>query len=463
MKVASKFALITWLAFVPVLGLHGWLSVRRQEAIFRSDMERHLSFLGEYLARIAAAEWPLDGARGLRALIESASRADRRVQIKWKTAAGDKTPGGLIENGLDRIVWSEPLEIDGRRFGRLELSESLSAMHAFLHFTLVRIALLSAALGIAGTLLASLMGHRLIGRRLDSLVAFAGRVGAGRLGERTDLTGRDEISLLASRLDEMSEQLAIGREQTEAANAERLSLLQELRHEDRLATVGRLAGGVAHELGTPLNVVMGHAERLATGSPTPGEIEHATRVIRRSVERMTETIHNLLGFVRSAPSPTKRLDPVEVVESVCGLVAPLASQRRIDLALTKAQPGTRVRGNGVQLEQALSNLVVNAIDASSEGGRVEVSVERVERVRRVGGTRRRMIAICIRDWGVGVDESKIERLFEPFFTSKPEGSGTGLGLWLAQGIADDHGGWIDVAIPPDGGSSFTLMIPEDAP
>jgi signal transduction histidine kinase len=164
--------------------------------------------------------------------------------------------------------------------------------------------------------------------------------------------------------------------------------------------------------------------------------------------------------VRQAPGEQERLDLNAVVESVCDLLRPLAQRRSVRLAIDGSHQAAPIRGRVVQLEQALSNLVSNAIDASPEGGQVEISLSREERLSRAGSRGQPVIVTRVRDQGPGIAAADVARLFEPFYTSKAAGEGTGLGLWLADGIVRDHGGLIEVEDCAQGGACFAMVLPE---
>jgi signal transduction histidine kinase len=456
MRVASKIILVACLAFLPILGVHTWLSLEREEALFRSDMERDLSVLAIHLRGVAAAEWRRSGADGVRAVIAAAAKTDRRVGLEWREES-DGERG--LEEGKGALVWVEPVVVDGATVGEIALTESLAPMYRYLHATIVHLGLLTLFLISGGLLATLLLSHRLIGRRLDRLVAFAAETGAGRLGQRVDVGGHDEIARLASSLGEMSEELAEAHRAAERLNDERLTMLQHLRHADRLASLGRLAGSLAHELGTPLNVVLGHANRISEGTQTPTATKESAATIHRHVKRMEKTIRDILGFVRRVPGEEEQLDLNAIVDNVCDLLQPLAHRRGLRLETSRASVSAVVRGREVQLEQALSNLVSNAIDASPDGGQVSLAVAREERVPKAGGKAKPVIVTRVRDQGVGVSEAEIARLFEAFYTSKAAGQGTGLGLWLAEGIVRDHGGSIEVENQSEGGACFAMVLP----
>jgi two-component system NtrC family sensor kinase len=455
-KVASKVILVACLAFLPILGVDTWLSLRREEALFRSDMERDLSVLAAHLRGVAEVEWGRERGDALAPVLDAAADADSRVTVEWHRKPVE-APGVQERGGA--LVWVEPVRVGGRSVGEIVLTEPLAPMHAYLRSTLVRLWVRTFLLIAGGLIVARLLSHRLIGRRLDRLVAFAAETGSGMLGRRVDVGGHDEITRLGTSLGTMSQALAKARQEAERSNDERLTMLEHLRHADRLATLGRLAGSVAHELGTPLNVVMGHANRISEGVQSPGETKESAATIHRQVKRMETTIRDVLGFVRQAPGEEKEIDLNAVVESVGALLLPLARRRGVRLEVEGTPVPASVRGREVALEQALSNLVANAIDASPEGGRIAISLAREERVQKAGGRAWPVVVARVSDQGPGVAEADIARLFDAFYTSKAAGQGTGLGLWLAEGIVRDHGGAIEVGNLEAGGACFAMVLP----
>lgn len=463
MRVASKIVLLALLSFLPVLGVYGWFSLEREEELFRSDMERDLSLLGAHLAKVAAAEWVRGGVEGVASIVGAAVVADKQVAVEWHAhEANEATPARALSVREGSLVWIEPVYANGQPLGAILLEESLAPMHAYLRETLARFGLLTVLLITLSVLTVHLLSRRFIGQRLKRLVAYAARTGEGDLGRPVHLRGRDEIADLASSLSAMSAQLADARHQEELANGERLLMLQHLRHADRLASVGRLAAGVAHELGTPLNVVLGHANRIAEGAQAPVETKESAETIHRQVKRMEQTIRDILGFVRKTPSQHELINIRDLAETVSGLLAPLAKQKQVTLDIDPGQGEMRSYGDGLRLEQALSNLVTNAIDASPDGGGVKIKITRETRSPRAGGREQSVVLVRVRDEGAGVPESEVEHLFEPFFTSKATGQGTGLGLWLADGILRDHGGRIELESPSGQGACFAMVLPEAA-
>jgi signal transduction histidine kinase len=238
--------------------------------------------------------------------------------------------------------------------------------------------------------------------------------------------------------------------------------MEQLRHADRLKTVGRLASGIAHELGTPLNVVSGRAELIASGKLVGNEITGSAAAIKAEAEKMTGIIRQLLDFAR-ANSPHKApADLWQVVSQTVGLLRALAEKRKARLCFVPGSDPAVAEVDAAQIQQVLTNLIVNAIQAMPEGGEVNIHVRR-QAARDPGSREDRQeayFAIEVRDQGVGIAAENIQHLFEPFFTTKGVGEGTGLGLSIAYGIVQEHGGWIDVTSRPDEGSCFTVFLPE---
>jgi len=311
-------------------------------------------------------------------------------------------------------------------------------------------------------ILATVLGVRLIGKPLRQLTEKTRRIAAGDLHGPVHLRRGDELGELADSLNAMCEQLAESREIIQQEAAARIAAMEQLRHADRLKTVGRLASGIAHELGTPLNVVSGRAELIASGKLVGNEITGSAAAIKAEAEKMTGIIRQLLDFAR-ANSPHKApADLWQVVSQTVGLLRALAEKRKARLCFVPGSDPAVAEVDAAQIQQVLTNLIVNAIQAMPEGGEVNIHVRR-QAARDPGSREDRQeayFAIEVRDQGVGIAAENIQHLFEPFFTTKGVGEGTGLGLSIAYGIVQEHGGWIDVTSRPDEGSCFTVFLPE---
>jgi two-component system, NtrC family, sensor kinase len=301
-----------------------------------------------------------------------------------------------------------------------------------------------------------------VGEPVRKLALQARRIGAGDLSSRITLRQRDELSLLAEEMNAMTDNLAEARVQLESETSARLAAIEQVRHADRLATVGQLASGIAHELGTPLNVISGHAAMIASGEVCSApEIRETACVIQEQTGRMTGILRQLLDFARRKTTERSPADLVKLAQETVAFLEPLASKRSVRVDFLGREPAVPAEVGTGQIEQVLTNLVMNAIQASPPGAKVEVAVMTRRLAPKEGdGSERRCVCFEVRDRGKGIPEDARARIFDPFFTTKPVGEGTGLGLSVAYGIVADHGGWIDCASEAGRGSVFTVWLPQ---
>jgi signal transduction histidine kinase len=226
-----------------------------------------------------------------------------------------------------------------------------------------------------------------------------------------------------------------------------------------------MAAGIAHELGTPLNVVSGRAELIASGKLSPDETRQSAAAIKTEAARMTKIIREVLDFARPSKPHKASVDLRQVAQQAVDLLGHLAEERNIRLSFG---PGTELATTEVdvgQIQQVLINLIMNAVQAMPQGGKAEVTVGRTTArpPGQDGAGETTYFSIEVRDEGVGIPEEHLPHLFEPFFTTKDVGEGAGLGLSISYGIVQEHGGWIDVASRPGEGSCFTVYLPQGTP
>lgn len=231
-----------------------------------------------------------------------------------------------------------------------------------------------------------------------------------------------------------------------AAERERERLESELARDNKLRALGTLVSGVAHELNNPLTVILGYAQLLRSEP----EVSGTASIIEEQAERCRGIIRNLSALAGHSAQSSEDVSVVELVQRVARGLTPQERARGKDLRL-HVEPSLRLRGDRIGLEQVLSNLIANALDASPRGTAVEVSA------RRNGAG----VEFQVVDQGSGVPAALRERLFEPFFTTKRPGDGMGLGLAIAHAIVRGHGGSIRVEDGPGGrGADFRVFIPD---
>lgn len=222
----------------------------------------------------------------------------------------------------------------------------------------------------------------------------------------------------------------------------------QLEHVTRLATLGTIASGIAHELGTPLNVVLARAKMIARGEVQGEEILDNAEVIVEVAERMTRIISELLDFASVRAPRRIRMDLAHAVEEAVLLLQPIAQEAKVTI---DRRPMERIEfeADPLQIQQAFTNLMLNGIQAMPEGGTLRVSMTADETA----------IQVDIEDEGTGIVPADRERIFKAFFTTKEPGKGTGLGLPVTERIIKDHGGEILVKSEVGRGSRFTIVLP----
>ncbi len=242
------------------------------------------------------------------------------------------------------------------------------------------------------------------------------------------------------------------------SDAELEQATQLLRHGDRLATAGRLAAGIAHEINNPLQGVMGalhflreELEELDGAAPDIPQLLAYVDQIEAGTNRAARVVGGLAAYAGKEMPVLAPMDAAAAVTGAAELARYVMRARGIELKL-ELEDELPLHGARDQLEQVVVNLLLNAADASTEGGTVTLSAAPAE------GT----IRLAVRDDGAGLDEATKQRVFEPFFTTKPPDRGSGLGLAICQSIITAHGGHIELDSAPNQGACFTVVLPAQA-
>jgi two-component system NtrC family sensor kinase len=305
------------------------------------------------------------------------------------------------------------------------------------------------------------VGVRFVGNPLQQLIEKTQQIAQGKLDEPLKLNTHDELSDLADSLNGMCDELSDSRRAVEQETTARLAALEQLRHSDRLQTVGRLASGMAHELGTPLNVVAGRANLIASGKLGGEEITESAEAIKLQANRMTQIIRQLLDFARRGAPSRIDVDLCELVGQTAHMLSSLATKQNVEIVSPEGAKAVPAHVDAGQMQQVLTNLIVNAIQAMPRGGTIHLDVyaKRTRRPNVTGQSEYEYHCIDVQDDGDGIEAAGLVKLFEPFFTTKGAGEGTGLGLSIAQGIVEEHGGWIEVRSAPGEGACFTIYLP----
>jgi signal transduction histidine kinase len=490
MKLARKLTLALVAGVLAVLAAQAYFRVARESAFFERDIAHDNDLIGRAVAAATARVWAVGGAAAGLSLVDEANEREAQVQIKfvWLDApAGDprapllpraalepvRRGGEIVQkgpgpDGTPHLVTYVPVAIPGEAPAAIELAESLAGRAAYLRTTAENTLVGTGAVLLVCGAIASAVGLAFVGRPVNRLVAQARRVGAGDLSQRVEGAPRDELGELSAEMNLMCDRLAAANERAAREAAARERTLAELRHADRLATLGKLASGVAHELGTPLLVVIGRGAQIADGEATGDEVAACGRAVVEHARKMERIVRQLLDFARQRTSAKAEVDLRELVREAFALAAPLAAKRRAKLVLEGPDAGRVLATvDPDHVRQAVTNLVVNGVQAMPSGGTLTVRLAReaAPSSGRGGARAGEHVVIEVKDEGEGMAEETRAHIFEPFFTTKPVGEGTGLGLSVAYGIVEEHGGFFEVESEPGRGSTFRVHLPvrEEAP
>ena len=264
------------------------------------------------------------------------------------------------------------------------------------------------------------------------------------------ITSADQYQRLQVTVDQLRSTQMELRARMEAQRSAENRLVQAA----KLAAVGEMAAAIAHELNNPLTSVTGFAELALSDIPQESETRKDLEIVMREAVRARDVVRRLLDFARQSESARARASLNDVVEDVVALSRHLVhtSGVALQLALEENLPWVLVDVN--QMKQVLLNLIHNALQAMPSGGELTISTESALR------SGRSWIRVSVQDTGVGIPKPDQARIFEPFYTTKGDQGGTGLGLSVTYGIITDHGGQIDVESQPGAGSKFSVWLPE---
>lgn len=223
----------------------------------------------------------------------------------------------------------------------------------------------------------------------------------------------------------------------------------QLQHVERLAFVGELSAGIAHELNEPLGRILGFAQLISkAGSLNTQQTEDLERIIKASLYSR-EIIKKLMIFSRQMPQQLTNLNLNTVVNNILYFIDVRFHSQRVEIVRNLDTSLPVIPADEVQLGQVLVNLVTNAVYAMPKGGKITITTKR----------KGQWVSLIVKDTGVGIPPKLREKIFEPFFTTKPVGQGTGLGLSVVQGIIDSHQGYIKVKTTEGRGTSFEIKLP----
>lgn len=240
--------------------------------------------------------------------------------------------------------------------------------------------------------------------------------------------------------------LIIERKQAEQ-DKERLQ--HQLRHADRLATIGQLSAGVAHELNEPIGSILGFTQLIQKNPNISGQVKNDIEKIMKASLHAREVVKKLMLFARQMPPQKIHVDLNKIVEESLYFLESRCSKENINVVRLLSQDLPKVTADPAQITQVLVNMIVNAIQAMPNGGKLTIETKSTDK----------FISLIIQDTGIGMEENVMEQIFLPFFTTKDVGKGTGLGLAVVHGIVTSHGGSINVESKVGQGTRFEIQLP----
>jgi two-component system NtrC family sensor kinase len=293
------------------------------------------------------------------------------------------------------------------------------------------------------SLLLLTLATRSVLRPIGRIVKMSDRVAAGDLSARVKIRPPGEMGLLCRAIDQMADAVAQREEALEQTTR------RQIGQSEKLASVGRMAAGIAHEINNPLTGLLTFEHLLKDEEGISQKGREYLDIMYKETSRMREIVMGLLNFSRESPAEMKLLDVNGIVRQWLTI---LRSQKEfenitIEEQLAEELPG--VRGDANQLQQVLVNLSLNACEAMPGGGTLTIATRREEET----------VLVSIADTGCGISEEHLEMIFDPFFTTKPVGKGTGLGLSVSYGIVRQHGGIMQVRSQEGQGTTFTFTLP----
>jgi signal transduction histidine kinase len=541
-SIATRVTLLTVLLVTLALGVYGTLSLRSRRLERTADLERQTWLFGSAL-KVTLEAAVQDGLyEDVHSLIGRMQAAERNIEVTYQDLLQPSNDAAFVSQdgsaqpsqpGSVAKPTRSPMPDAGReeRRRRVEITAQPVGEHLFIKGRQIyaysvpifdakhrMVAIMDlerdeheleqemaratrdvvlTLLGLAA-LLSLLVGLSVRQELSAPLLRLVGGIDEVTRGDYTGAILRernDEVGLLADRFNEMTGSLREARNEILAGVEAKLKLEQRLRHSDKLATIGQLAASIAHEVGTPLNVIGGRARVMARRAEDPTAVQKNADIIATQAERITKIIQQLLDYARRKAPARSEVDLRQVCSSTLDFLEVQLGTQRVIAQLhpfsvpTPPQPESLIEravrgeeknaaldapalpivmGDEDQLQQVCLNLCINAIQAMPDGGSLDVFLEGL--VRRKPGLDKAppsaYVMLAVADTGVGIEESDIHRIFEPFYSTKTDGKadkggppGSGLGLSVSAGIVKDLDGWIECERRAQGGTIFRVFLP----
>ena len=328
--------------------------------------------------------------------------------------------------------------------GVLDISMSLDDVDRDMQASQQRLLLFGVVAIAAVSLMIYLLVNRMVLTPVNEIVAATRKVAAGDLQYKIALAKRDEIGILANSFNEMTQKLSEAQRQVYQSQ--------------KLAAVGQLAAGVAHEINNPLTGVLSYSSFLLKRAEDKPEFKEDLEVIVRETQRCRGIVKGLLDFARQSPPEKRPSDINEIVDRAVRIVQTQLATHHVELRRNGRADLPMVQADANQIQQVIVNLLLNANDAIGDGGGTVAVTTDFNMAGGATQTHATEVEIRVSDTGCGIPPGNLQRIFDPFFSTKGP-KGTGLGLAVAWGIIEKHNGHIEVDSTVGKGTTFRVLLP----
>lgn len=446
MKIALKLTMAIMLIVAMILGLEAIFHLRSERQLLMDDARaKHLSvsrILREHITYV----WKQEGSARAHARLKRIQEGQSELKCSLTRDARDSL---ALTNNRNQLEIAHAMVVDGARVGQLRCVASLAAHDVHLKAERSRVVLVSMLIFGSALLFAMIMGYFIVGRPSRVLIRRFKQVQQGQLRVETPSSQSDELGELARAFEHMVAHLAQVQQNLQNAKDAEREAITRLRQTDRLRSIGTLAAGVAHELGTPIHIIEARANMIQSQQGKASR--HAEIVVEQS-QRMQSIVQQLLNLAGERVLDRASHHVCVLMQDCLELMTPLARQKQVDFRfVSNGLNEVVILGEQVLIQQAVMNVIANAIDASQSGQVISLSIEYAEQENEV--------AFVVADDGTGIEDALLKQVMVPFFTTKDIGRGTGLGLSIVYGIVDDHHGHISIESKRGHGTTVRLWFP----
>jgi signal transduction histidine kinase len=477
-KLGTRLTAVLLVALTPVILGYTWWSVQRSTKAYITDLKGELRTAGRGLAPAMENDLRANEWAQVRDVLDRMSTGSTSAALLhadgtlWYAPPG--FPRGLLPSGsqIEQATGNGSAEFQQwvakhywfSRLIRLDVMDQSKPAYLLVaqDWTNIKedlrersVGSLMAALMVVGVIATIIpyVVRRYVSNPLAELSRKVLRFSSDGDADR-NLEG-DELKLITQEFRRIDEQLTNARSDLVKRHRQGLALERQLQRAERLATIGTLASGLAHEIGTPMGVIRGRAEYLMHGKPeAPPFIKDGLENIIGQIDRISRIVRMLLDYARESKSTRVKCDVRVVIRHALSLMETEAEQRRIAITADLGDEPILIECDADQLQQVFINLTMNALDAiAPEAGHLKVTASS-----KADNGSNSVATITFEDTGPGVSPENRMRVFDPFFTTKEPGKGTGMGLAVSQSIIRDHDGEITLEIGPPS-TRFTISIP----